>query len=270
MVVRVGVLGAGGRMGQEVCRAVCDAEGLELAAAVDPSHEGVWLDELTGGLAPRSRVLGEIAAVPESAVDVMVDFTNAEAARKNLQWCAVHGVHAVVGTSGLSEADVERLRLSFADGKANVIVVPNFAIGAVLLMRFCELAAPYMDGVEIVELHHDGKRDAPSGTAIRTADRIGSARRAAGGEPFSGDPTETATISGSRGAEGSDGIRIHSIRLPGLVAHQEVIFGARGETLALRHDSLDRKSFMAGVLLAIRKVGERPGVTIGLDQLFNL
>jgi len=256
-------------MGREVCRAVSEAPDLELCAAVDPVHAGDDLGQLAG-LAESSVVVArDLELIDHSTVDVMVDFTIAEAARHNLKWCATHGVHAVVGTTGLGPGDLDEIRAEFDGSGANAVLAPNFAIGAVLLMRLSELAAPYMDSVEIIELHHDRKRDAPSGTAARTAERIASARLGADRPPLPADPTETESIAGTRGGEGVGGVRIHSVRLPGLVAHQEVIFGSPGETLTIRHDSIDRQCFMAGVLLAVRNVGSRPGVTLGLDELLQ-
>jgi 4-hydroxy-tetrahydrodipicolinate reductase len=256
-------------MGQAVCRAVSEAEDLELCAAVDPQHAGDDLGRLAGLPASSLVVARDLELVDDSIVDVMVDFTIAESARHNLKWCATHGVHAVVGTTGLGAGDLDEIRAEFDGSGANAVLAPNFAIGAVLLMRLSEIVAPYMDNVEIIELHHDRKRDAPSGTAARTAERIASARLGAARPPLPADPTETETIAGTRGGEGAGGVRIHSVRLPGLVAHQEVIFGSAGETLTIRHDSIDRKCFMAGVLLAVRNVGSRPGVTLGLDALLQ-
>ena len=256
-------------MGREVCRAVSEAEDLDLCAAVDPVHAGDDVGELAGLPEASLIVVGDVELVDASNVDVMVDFTVAEAARRHLKWCAAHGVHTVVGTTGLGPGDLDQIRDEVDASRANAVLAPNFAIGAVLLMRLSEMAAPYMDNVEIIELHHDAKRDAPSGTAARTAERIASARREAGGPPLPADPTETESIAGTRGGEGAGGVRIHSVRLPGLVAHQEVIFGSAGETLTIRHDSIDRRCFMAGVLLAVRQVGSRSGVTLGLDALLQ-
>jgi len=194
---------------------------------------------------------------------VAVDFTDATAARQNLEWCAAHGVHAVVGTTGLTEADLEELASRF--GSSNCIYAPNFAIGAVLLMRMAELAAPWFDSVEIIEMHHDGKVDAPSGTAMLTAERV-----AAASSSWAPDPTTDLVLEGSRGGRGPGGVPIHSVRLRGLVAHQEVLLGTTGQSLSLRHDSFDRSSYMPGVLLAVKTVGERPGLTVGLDALLDL
>jgi len=267
---RVGVLGAGGRMGREVCRAVSGAADLELVAAVDPGAAGQRVAQLLGGEGPPLQVAADVAALGEAGAEVAVDFTEAAAARRHLAWCAAHGIHAVVGTTGLGEDDLAAAAAAFgAPGGPNAVVAANFAIGAVLLLRFCELAAPFMSGVEIIELHHDAKRDSPSGTAVETARRITEARRRAGSGPWGEDPTTSETLPGARGATAPGGVRIHAVRLPGLVAHEEVVFGAEGQTLSLRHDSIDRASFMPGVLLAVREVAGRPGLTVGLDALLG-
>ena len=269
-VIRVGVVGGAGRMGREVCRAVRGADDLVLAAVVDPAGA---LDGTPGGLTTEAGVevalSSRLEALVDAGVEVAVDFTVAEAARRTLPWLASQGIHAVVGTTGLGAEDLELLGRSFTGEPANAVIAPNFAIGAVLLMRFSELAAPFMEGVEIVELHHDQKRDAPSGTALRTAARIAAAREEAGAPPLT-DATTEVLADGARGGETRGGVRVHSVRLPGLVAHQEVIFGALGQSLTLRHDSYDRTSFMPGVLLAVRAVGERPGLTLGLEPLLGL
>ena len=249
-------------MGQEVCRAVTEAPDMELVAAVDPAHVG---EDACG-----RAIVGEVNALSDLGAEVVVDFTVAAAVRHNAPHYANQGVHAVIGTSGLSEADVASVAASFDGSGANVIVAANFAIGAVLLMHFAALAAPHMDGVEVIELHHDAKRDAPSGTSIHTATLIAEARRAAGSGPLPADPTTDVVLASARGAEGPDGVRVHSVRLPGLVAHQEVIFGAAGQSLSMRHDSYDRRSFMPGELLAVRSVADRPGLTVGLEALLGL
>lgn len=268
-VIRVGVVGAAGRMGREVCQAVQEATDLVLAAAVDPrADELASLGEVVAG----ADVSTEIGVLADAAVEVAVDFTTADAARGTLGWCAAHGVHAVVGTTGLGPQDMAALRKTFAadGGGPNAVIAANFAIGAVLLMCFCELAAPFMDGVEVIELHHADKRDAPSGTSLRTAERIAAARERAGSGPLGPDRTTEAVLEGARGAEAAGGVRVHAVRLPGLVAHEEVVFGALGQALTVRHDSFDRRSFMPGVLLAIRSVGGRPGLTVGLEPLLGL
>ncbi|MGH9166199.1 MAG: 4-hydroxy-tetrahydrodipicolinate reductase [Acidimicrobiales bacterium] len=254
MTVRVGVFGAGGRMGATVCQAVVDDPELELVAAVDPHH--------AGAVAPGGwRVDGDAEAMADAQVEVAVDFTVAAAARDNLAWCADHGVHAVVGTTGLNSADVDRLRADFA-GPPNCVLAANFAIGAVLMMRFAEQAAPYFETAEVIELHHDTKRDAPSGTGLATAERM-----AAASSNWAADPTTDEVLPGARGGLGPAGIRVHSVRLRGLVAHQEVLLGTAGQTLSIRHDSTDRVCFMPGVVLAVKAVAGRPGLTLGLDAL---
>jgi len=268
-MLRVGVVGAGGRMGQEVCRAVIAADGLELVSAVDPNLAGIDLRQVLGGEVPDLHASGHVDALVDAGAQVAVDFTVAEAARKNLAWCAEHGVHAVVGTTGLTDEDMASLGSLFDGTRANAVVAANFAIGAVLLLRFCELAAPFMDSVEVIELHHDAKRDAPSGTAMRTATGIAEARRRAGLGPLPADRTTEHVLAGARGGDGPGGVRVHSVRLPGLVAHEEVLFGSVGQTLSLRHDTTDRRSFMAGVLLAVRQVPDRHGLTVGLDPLLG-
>jgi 4-hydroxy-tetrahydrodipicolinate reductase len=252
-VIRVGVFGAGGRMGAAVCEAVGAAADLELVAAVDPAHagRGVPGTGLTIGAGPE--------ALAEAGAEVAVDFTHRDAALANLRWCAEVGIHAVCGTTGLGDDDLEALASAFR--RSNVLVAPNFAVGAVLMMRFAAEAARWFDTAEIVEIHHDGKLDAPSGTALATARRMAEA-----GGRFAPDPTRTVAAEGARGAEVS-GVRVHALRLRGPVAHQEVILGTEGQTLTIRHDSYDRRAFMPGVLLAVRSVADRPGLTLGIDEL---
>lgn len=275
-MIRVGVLGAKGRMGSLVCDTVQSADGLELAAAVDA---GDALDPLTG-------------------CDVLVDFTSPAAVLANLRWCVAHGLNVVVGTSGFDGARLAEVgellpqapassapassaladaaaaspaaagRPAPADRGVRVLVVPNFSVGAVLMMRFAEQAARFFESVEIIELHHAGKVDAPSGTAARTAAMIGAARAAAGAGP--GPDATTTEVAGARGAVVA-GVHVHSVRLAGLVAHQEVLLGGHGETLTIRHDSLDRASFMPGVLVAVRNIAALPaGLTVGLESLLGL
>ena len=244
---KVAVLGARGRMGAEVCRAVEAAEDLELVAALDV---GDPLDALVA-----------------AGAEVVVEFTTPGAVMDNLAFCVAHGLHVVVGTTGFDDARLDALRgLLGPRPSVGVLVAPNFGIGGVLMARFAAAAAPFFESVEIVELHHPDKVDAPSGTATSTAAGIAAARRAAG-TPASPD----ATASGLPGARGADveGVRVHSVRLRGLVAHQEVLLGGPGETLTIRHDSLDRVSFMPGVLLAVRNVRATPGLTVGIDGLLG-
>ncbi len=267
--MRVGVLGAGGRMGREVCRAVAEDADMELVAAIDPNQVGIDVRQATGLDANGVQIGAGIEDLEFAKAQVAVDFTVAESAVANMRWCAAHGVHAVVGTTGISPGELAELEALFAASEANCVIAANFAIGAVLMMRLAELAAPFMDGAEIVELHHDAKRDAPSGTALRSAERLEVARRDSGAAPWPQDATTLHAVAGARGGDGPGAVRIHSVRLPGLVAHQEVIFGALGQSLTIRHDAYDRSSFMPGVLLALRSVADRPGVTVGLDALLG-
>ncbi len=262
MALRVGVFGAGGRMGATVCRAVANDPELDLVAAVDPQHAGIDLRQLAG-VDTDLQVAPDAGALAAADASVAVDFTHLAAACANLGWCAEHGVHAVVGTTGFSQADLDRFGEAFT--ASNCVIAPNFAIGAVLMMRFAELAAPWFETAEVVELHHDDKRDAPSGTAMLTAERM-----AAASDDWAPDPTTTEVAQGARGARGPGGIPVHSVRLRGLVAHQEVLLGTTGQMLTLRHDSYDRSSYMPGVLLAVKAVADRPGVTVGLDAVLGL
>ena len=263
MTIRVGVFGAGGRMGSTVCRAVVEEPDLQLVAAVDPFHAGIDLRGVTGADLAGLQVSPDVESLARAEAEVAVDFTHIDAARANLAWCAANGVHAVVGTSGFTPADYEELATRFT--RSNCFVAPNFAIGAVLMMRFAELAAPYFESAEIIELHHDQKVDAPSGTAVHTAERMASRS-----SDWAADPTTKHTVEGARGGVAPGGIHIHSVRLRGLVAHQEVLLGTAGQTLSIRHDSYDRASFMPGVMLAVKSVASHPGVTVGLDALLDV
>jgi 4-hydroxy-tetrahydrodipicolinate reductase len=265
-------------MGATVCRAVTEEDELELVGAIDPVAAGRPLGEVTAaagslllGQAAYLQVAGEPADLAAGQVDVAIDFTAIGPARENLAWCAEAGVHAVCGTTGFGAEDIEQLKELFGreDGP-NCVLAPNFSIGAVLMMRCAELCAPYFEGAEVIELHHERKKDAPSGTSLETARRMSTARAAADAGAWVADPTEVFSLEGARGALGEGGIHVHSVRLPGLVAHQEVIFGAPGETFSLRHDSTDRGSFMPGVILAAKKVGELPGLTVGLEKILGL
>lgn len=262
MTIKVGVFGAAGRMGAEVCRAVWADPALELVAAVDPQHGGLDLRQVTG--LDTAMVLGSgPEALARAGATVAVDFTGSAASLVNLAWCAAQGVHAVVGTTGFTDDDYAHLRSSFTS--SNCLIAPNFAIGAVLMMHFAALAAPWFETAEIIELHHDRKVDAPSGTAMLTAGRMAEASDA-----WAPDPTESEVLAGARGSAGPAGIRVHSVRLRGMVAHQEVLLGTTGQSLTIRHDSYDRTSFMPGVVLAIKEIAARPGLTIGLDALLDL
>ena len=246
--IRVGVLGARGRMGQQVCKAVDAAPDLELVAMVDA---GDWL-----------------FSVADADSQVLVDFTHPDVVMDNIRFAVDQGIHAVVGTTGFTPERFETVRTWLADTPdLGVIIAPNFGIGAVLSMKFAQQAARFYESVEVVELHHPNKADAPSGTALRTAELIAAARKEAG----IGPPPDATTQAreGARGAD-VDGVHVHALRIAGMVAHQEIVFGAEGETLTIRHDSLDRVSFMPGVLLAVRTVGHRPGLTVGLEALLDL
>ncbi len=271
--MRVGVVGAAGKMGRAVCRALLDDEELALVAAVDPARAGEPLAPLLARDVGDLRLAADLGALTDSGTEVVVDFTRLEVARATLAFCSSEGLHAVVGTSGFTEDDLNELAGRFAGpqaGTPNCVVAANFAIGAVLMMKFAELAAPFFDGAEIVELHHSDKLDAPSGTALATAARMAAARDAASVGSFAADRTATTTLDGSRGGSGPGGVRLHSVRLPGLVAHQEVVLGALGQGLTVRHDSYDRLSFMDGVLLAVRAVPVTAGLTVGLEPLLGL
>ena len=247
-MIKVGVLGARGRMGGEVVKAVNSASDLELVAALDIEDP---LEQLV-----------------EVGAEVVVDFTHPESVMANLEFLINKGFHVVVGTTGFNQARLDKVSaLVGANRKVGVLVAPNFGLGAVLMMKFAEQAARFFESVEIVELHHPEKVDAPSGTARRTAERIAQARKSAalGNQP---DAT-TSSLDGARGAL-VDGIPVHSVRLRGLVAHQEVLFGDQGETLTIRHDSIDRSGFMPGVLLGIRNIAKHPGLTHGLDDFLDL
>jgi 4-hydroxy-tetrahydrodipicolinate reductase len=262
-VINVGVIGAAGRMGQAVCHAVAADPDLDLVAAVDRSRAGDDLDTVVGLDGSELVVAEDVADLTAAGTDVVVDFTVVEAARVNLAAVAAGGIHAVVGTTGFTDDDLEMLRSSF--DSSNCLVAPNFAVGAVLMMRFAELAAPLFETAEVIELHHDGKIDAPSGTAMRTVERM-----AAASSDWGDDPTDNEMVAGARGGMGPGGIRVHSVRLRGLVAHQEVLFGTTGQTLTIRHDSTDRTSFMPGVLAAVKRIEDLPGLTIGLESVLGI
>lgn len=255
MTIRVGVIGAAGRMGQTVCAAISADKNLELVAAVDSAASGSTVEGLT--------IAKDLRALADAKVEVAVDFTVAAASRVNLPWLAMHNVHAVVGTTGFTDADIAEFKKMFTS--SNCIVAPNFAIGAVLMMRFAEIAAPFFDTAEIIEIHHDGKADSPSGTAISTAQRM-----AAASGTRAKDPTTHEAIVGARGAKGPGDIPIHAVRMRGVVANQEVVLGTQGQTLTIRHDTIDRASFMPGVVLACKKIAEHKGFTLGLDKFLDI
>ncbi|MFC9731631.1 4-hydroxy-tetrahydrodipicolinate reductase [Streptomyces roseolus] len=246
--LRVAVLGAKGRIGSEAVKAVEAAEDMELVAALGRGDE--------------------LEALAEAGAQVVVELTTPDSVMANLEYCVGHGIHAVVGTTGWTEDRLARLNgWLAASPETGVLIAPNFSIGAVLTMRFAQLAAPYFESVEVVELHHPNKVDAPSGTATRTAQLIAKARAEAG---LGAQPDATATaLDGARGAD-VDGVPVHAVRLRGLLAHQEVLLGGEGETLTVRHDSLHHSSFMPGVLLGARRVVSTPGLTFGLEHFLDL
>ena len=244
--MRVAVLGARGKVGTTMCEAVRAADDLTLSAEVDAGDA--------------------LSLLTDSNTEVVIDFTHPDVVMDNLKFLIDNGIHAVIGTTGFTDERLDTVRAWLADApESAVLIAPNFAIGAVLSMHFAQKAAPYFESVEVIELHHPQKADAPSGTATRTAKLIAEARKDLPPNP---DATSTG-LPGARGAD-VDGVPVHSVRLTGLVAHQEVLFGTLGETLTIRHDSLDRTSFVPGVLLAVRGIARRPGLTIGIEPLLDL
>jgi len=244
-------------MGREVVRAILAEDDLVLVAAVDPAHAGEPVGERSDLL-----ISGDLReAIGATAPDVMVDFTQPASAFGNTVFALEHGIHAVVGTTGMSAGELEELERLAAKARANLLIAPNFAMGAVLMMVFARQAAQYFPDCEIIELHHDRKLDAPSGTSLRTAAMIAETREGPGPGKGAQPP--------SRGLE-AHGIRVHSVRLPGLIAHQEVIFGSAGQSLTIRHDSYDRNSFMPGVIYAVRNIGAHAGMTVGLEKWLSL
>ena len=251
---KVGILGATGRMGRAAHQAVSEAEGLELVALFDIKQDKSLIDEI-----PVSTSLNEfIAAAPE----VVIDFTVAEASLTNLPEIAAAGIHAIVGTSGLTEDDCKSLNEVF--NKSSCLIVPNFAIGAVLMMKFAEIASPWFKTAEIIEFHHNEKVDAPSGTALATAELMANASK-----EWAEDPTINETLSGTRGGTAESSIKIHAVRMEGMVAHQEVLLGTTGQSLLIRHDTTDRNAFMPGVVLAAQRI-QGTGLTVGLESLLGI
>ena len=261
-MIRVGVLGACGKMGRFVCRAVNDEPDLELVAALNPSFEGRPLGPIVG-FDTDLRIAGSIDVLLDAEVEVAVDFTQPGVVMDSIKYMVEHDINGVIGTTGIGPDELEQIRswMKTRQGEAGVIVASNFSIGAVVGQRLAEEAARFFPAAEIVELHHEQKKDAPSGTAAATARRIAEARKEAWSGPGGGEPFRGGDI---------EGVRVHSVRLPGLVAHQEVIFGGPGQTLTIRHDAPDRTSYMPGVLLAIRQVDGMPGLTVGLEPLLGL
>ena len=271
-ILKVGVLGAGGRMGREICKAVTNDPDLELVAAVDPHFAGIDIGQVAGPNVAGLDIAGDIDALSRAGVEVVIDFTIADATKRSMEWCASHGVHMVIGTTGLSDGDIDTARQMFERAGVNCFIAANFAVGAVLMNRFVEIAARYMDGAEVIEIHHDAKVDAPSGTALRLAASIsqGSSMALHNGKQYGRDRTERTVIKEVRGGVSEGGVRIHSLRLPGMVAHHEVVFGSVGQSLTIRHDAFDRTSFMPGIIMATKAVKDHPGVTIGLDELLGI
>ena len=246
-MINVAVFGAAGRMGQQVCDAVDNADGMQVVARIDLDDD------------PKSAIA--------AGATVAIDFTHPGAVLDNLEFCVRNGIHAVVGTSGFTPDRIARVRSWLAESPSTgVLIAPNFSLGAVLMMKFAAQAAPLFESVEIIELHHPDKADAPSGTAQRTAELIADARAKAASKPF---PDATAHDADHHRGGTVRGVPVHSVRLRGLIAHQEVLLGAQGETLTIRHDSLDRVSFMPGVLLGVRRVADHPGLTVGLEHYLD-
>ncbi|HEX9093083.1 MAG TPA: 4-hydroxy-tetrahydrodipicolinate reductase [Coriobacteriia bacterium] len=272
-MIDVIVTGAAGRMGREVVRAVSAQADMRVAAAIDSGADGMTVEDHAG--APVTVTADLVAALAGPAPRVLVDFTTPSSVEQNVRAALAAGVHCVVGTTGVSEGHWREVYAESAGPAAGhagaqggvpcLFVAPNFAVGAVLMMRFAAQAARYMPHVEVIELHHDRKLDAPSGTAMRTAALISAVRASDPAVPG----RDTEVVEGARGAV-VEGVHVHSVRLPGLVAHQEVIFGGQGQTLTIRHDSIDRTSFMPGVLLAVREVVGRSGLVVGLEALMGL
>jgi 4-hydroxy-tetrahydrodipicolinate reductase len=262
--IRVGVLGARGKTGRYVCAGVAGAPDLDLAAAIARSGVSDHVPAVTGGEPIAIRVSDRLEALTDARVDVAVDFTSPEAVVENARWCLDHGIHCVVGTSGITPGDLAALgeRSRRTAGRANLIVAPNFSIALVLMERFAIMAAPHFPYIEIVEQHMETKRDAPSGTAVKMARALAAARAERGAV------ASTEVVPAARGAD-VDGVRIHAIRMPSLDGHHAIVLGREGETLTLVHDSFDPSPFVAGVLMAIRAVASRPGLTYGFEKLLE-
>ncbi|MFZ7102561.1 MAG: 4-hydroxy-tetrahydrodipicolinate reductase [Peptococcaceae bacterium] len=260
--IKVGVMGACGKMGQEICKSVIDDNELELMVAFDVINQGMDMGILIGrpdtGVKIETNYHNLLAQKP----DVIIDFSNAQAVLNNVPQVIENGIDVVIGTTGLTNNEIEDLRLLAKENNTGIFIAPNFAIGAVLMMQFAKEAARYFPHVEIIEQHHDQKLDSPSGTAFKTLEEISQNRA----KVQQGNPQEYEKISGARGGD-YEGIRVHSVRLPGLIAHQEVIFGGEGQILTIRHDSLSRASFMPGILLAVKKIHKTKGFIYGLDSI---
>lgn len=266
-MMRIAVAGAGGRMGKEVLRAVTAEDDLQLVCAFDPRLAGQPLGDVVPELDMDLIIEGSPEAMMEAGAEAMVDFTNREAARRNIDVALHNGIAAVVGTTGFDDRDLANFRSWCEEVGGSCLIAPNFSLGALLMMKFSVIAARYMQDCEIIELHHTGKLDAPSGTALRTAELITLARAEGNARESSQVPDKPAAESRGKIFKG---IPVHSIRLPGLVAHQEVIFGGQGQILTIRHDSIDRTSFMPGVIFALRHISKHPGFTFGLENWLDI
>lgn len=265
MTIRVGVIGALGKMGQQVCATIDADADLMLAAAIERTHSGESVGANIGRPEIQVTLSDKIDSLIEANLGVIVDFTHPDAVRADIDWAVQHGVHIVVGTTGLTDQDLEEIEanLQAAGNKSNVFIVPNFAIGAVLAEKFALQAVKYFPAVEVIELHHDQKADAPSGTAFQTAKKLRDAREEVYRAP------DAESLEGVRGGD-LDGVRVHSVRLPGFVAHEEIIFGGQGQSLTIRHDTTDRSAFMPGVVMAIKAIDTKSGLTVGLDSLLDV
>lgn len=263
-MIRVVVTGVNGRMGSTICRGILSEEDIKLVAGVSTGKAGMDIGQIIGVSDIGIKAVKTVEEALDSKPEVLIDFTHASVAPGNIIFALKNKIHAVVGTTGIDEQEIQKIKEKSDEGKANVIMTPNFAIGAVLMMNFVKKAAPNFKDCEIIELHHDKKADAPSGTALATAELIkyvyDSRKRLKEGE--------REKVEGARGCLTSN-IHIHSVRLPGLMAHQEVIFGITGQTLTIRHDSISRDSFLPGIFLAVRKIAKMPGFTYGIDKLLG-
>ncbi len=264
--MKIAVVGAGGKMGREVCKAISGEPDFQLVCAIDPRYKGLSLKQLLPEAKVDLNLTDDLRSLIHTGAEVLVDFTNAGAARGTLEFALRNGIHAVVGTTGFNQEDLDHFQKWAQEGNAHCLIAPNFSIGAILMMKCAAMVARYMGECEIIELHHPQKLDAPSGTAIRTASLIAESIVSSKVNPSDDSGCEERP---SRG-EDREGIRIHSVRLPGLVAHQEVIFGSQGQTLSIRHDTTDRSSFMPGVILALRNIEQHPGLTVGLENWLDI
>ncbi len=267
--MRVGVYGAGGKVGVTVCRALMDDGGFDLVAAVDPKLAGIDMGQVLGSAAVGLIAAGGYEEFQRARAEVVVDFSEPRSSGAMLPKLAGFGISAVVGTTGFTPLELGRIKAAYGESEAACLISANFSIGAIMMIKCAELVSPYFDTIEIIELHHDEKIDAPSGTALSTASRIDEARKAASAAPLPADPTRSLRLEGARGARSDSGIAIHSVRMRGMVAHQEVIFGTRGQTLTIRHDSYDRSSFVPGVFLALRRIAGLRGFIDGFEQLIE-